>query len=97
MNYPAKYFSAEDMLRLKEVLMPLISLVIAFVPQVSAEELLALNAAGVLELIAVSSDSVVIPSDKGGADIIIDGATKHERKIHYHIVYRLQGSATAII
>jgi len=91
MNYPAKYFSAEDMLRLKEVLMPLISLVIAFVPQVSAEELLALNAAGVLELIAVSSDSVVIPSDKGGADIIIDGATKHEGKIHYPLFIDCRG------
>ncbi|HSB91669.1 MAG TPA: FAD/NAD(P)-binding protein, partial [Flavitalea sp.] len=42
MNYPAKYFPAEDMLRLKKVLMPLISIVIAFVPQSSAEELLAL-------------------------------------------------------
>ena len=48
MNYPAKHLSAEDMLRLKKVLMPLISIVIAFVPQSSAEELMALQDAGVL-------------------------------------------------
>ncbi len=41
LNYPAKRFSAEDMLRLKKVLMPLISIVIAFVPQSSCKELLA--------------------------------------------------------
>ncbi|WP_192501012.1 hypothetical protein [Flavobacterium sp. PL002] len=32
MNHPAKYFSAEDMQRLQTVLMPLIYIVIAFVP-----------------------------------------------------------------
>ena len=32
MNHLAKYFSAEDMQRLKKVLMPLILIIIAFVP-----------------------------------------------------------------
>jgi len=32
MNHPAKYFSAEDMQRLKKVSMPLILIIIAFVP-----------------------------------------------------------------
>ena len=67
MNYPAKYFSAEDMLRLQQVLMPLISIVIAFVPQTSVKELLALYQAGVLDIIAVGSDSHVEPADRGGA------------------------------
>lgn len=67
MNYPAKYFSAEDMLRLKKVLMPLISVVIAFVPQASVEEMLALHTAGVLEVVAVGDDSEVVPNPKGGA------------------------------
>ena len=53
MNYPAKYLSAEDMQRLQKVLMPLISIVIAFVPQRSCIELLALNDAGVLDLVAL--------------------------------------------
>ena len=53
LNYPAKYFSAEDTLRLQKILMPLISLIIAFVPQSSVEELLALHQAGVLTLSAV--------------------------------------------
>ncbi len=66
MNYPAKYLSAEDMLRLVKVLMPLIAIVIAFVPQNSAREMLALCDAGVLELIPVDKDSEVIPDKKGG-------------------------------
>ncbi|MCE6989606.1 FAD/NAD(P)-binding protein [Dyadobacter sp. CY323] len=65
-SYPAKYFSAEDMMRLKEVLMPLISVVIAFVPQASCEELFALNDAGKLDLVSVGSDSEVVTKQTGG-------------------------------
>lgn len=67
MNYPAKYLPAEDMLRLKNVLMPLISVVIAFVPQSSARELLALHEAGVLSVQAVDRNSKVVPREEGGA------------------------------
>ena len=66
MNYPAKYFSAEDMQRLQKDLMPLISIVIAFVPQGSAEEMLALNEAGVLSLIQVDYQSKVVADSRGG-------------------------------
>ncbi|WP_256006356.1 FAD/NAD(P)-binding protein [Pedobacter deserti] len=66
MNYPAKYFSAEDMQRLQKVLMPLISIVIACVPQRSAEEMIALFQAGVLEIIAVGDDSRVEVKPEGG-------------------------------
>jgi len=66
MNHPAKYFSAEDMQRLQKVLMPLISIVIAFVPQRSCEELLALHHAGVLDLVPVGSTSTVEPQNEGG-------------------------------
>ncbi len=59
MNYPAKYFSAEDMLRLKNVLMPLISIVISFAPQSSVKELLLLNRCGVLDIVEVGEDSEV--------------------------------------
>ena len=65
-NYPAKYFSAEDMGRLRKTLLPLISIVIAFIPRSSAEELLALHAAGRLELLEVGSDSQVEPRAQGG-------------------------------
>jgi cation diffusion facilitator CzcD-associated flavoprotein CzcO len=65
MNYPVKYFSAEDMLRLQKVLMPLISIVIAFVPQSSVEEMLALHEAGVLDILPVGDDSEV-KIEKGG-------------------------------
>ncbi|MCR4032113.1 MULTISPECIES: FAD/NAD(P)-binding protein [Flavobacterium] len=66
MNHPAKYLSAEDMLRLQKVLMPLISIVIAFVPQKSCSELLALHHAGVLDIKAVNQDSSVEPQPGGG-------------------------------
>ena len=66
MNYPAKYFSAEDMMRLKGTLMPLISVVIAFLPQTSCKELLALHDAGRLEMVAVGNDSSIEPLPEGG-------------------------------
>ncbi len=66
MNYPAKYFSAEDMLRLKRELMPLISVVIAYVPQSSAAEMLAMHRAGVLDIVSVGDDSEVEPLEDGG-------------------------------
>ncbi|TKC09968.1 hypothetical protein FA048_07090 [Pedobacter polaris] len=66
MNYPAKYFSAEDMMRLQKKLMPLISIVIAFVPQSSCEELIALNEAGVLEIVSVGNDSEIEIADEIG-------------------------------
>jgi hypothetical protein len=80
MNYPAKHFSAEDMLRLKKILMPLISIVIAFVPQSSAKELLALHAAGLLEIIGVDRNSTVTPNSEEGAIYTYtdDEGKKHE-------------------
>lgn len=66
LNRPAKHFSAEDMLRLRQILMPLISVVIAFIPQSSCEELLALHEAGRLKLIAAGEDSQVEPHPEGG-------------------------------
>ncbi|MFD2289002.1 hypothetical protein GJU39_13040 [Pedobacter petrophilus] len=67
MNYPAKYLCAEDMQRLQKALMPLISIVIAFVPQSSCRDLMALHDAGVLEIVSVGENGVVDPEEKGGA------------------------------
>lgn len=67
MNYPAKYLSAEDMQRLQKTLMPLISVVIAFVPQSSCRDLMALHDAQVLEIVSVGGDSEVKPNKDGGA------------------------------
>jgi len=66
MNYPAKYLSAEDMLRHQKVLMPLISIVIAFAPQDSCDELIALHEAGLLDIIAVDKQSHIETCDEGG-------------------------------
>ncbi len=69
MNYPAKHLSAEDMLRLRKHLLPLISVVIAFMPQSSCETLLALHEAGCL----------VLKSDgNGGNARVIDGQIIYE-------------------
>ncbi|SEM16681.1 Uncharacterized NAD(P)/FAD-binding protein YdhS [bacterium A37T11] len=83
LNYPAKYLSAEDMLRLQKVLMPLISIVIAFVPQSSCEELLALHAAGKLNIVAVGSDSVVEPQNLGGVTYQYTDEKNHPCTVYY--------------
>lgn len=58
-NHPAKYFSGEDTLRLQQKLLPLIGLMIANIPQPSAEQLLALYESDVLEVISVDTNSSV--------------------------------------
>lgn len=67
LNYPAKHLSAEDMMRLQKSLMPLISIIIAFVPQASGAELIALHKAKALKIIPVGGDSEVEPVATGGA------------------------------
>ena len=59
LNYPAKHLSAEDMQRLQKTLTPLISIVIAYIPQSSSEEMMAMHDAGVLKMIPVGDDSRV--------------------------------------
>lgn len=66
LNYPAKYLSAEDMLRFQRHLAPLISIVIASVPKSSCLELLALHDAGILELIEVGNDNRIEPRGDSG-------------------------------
>ncbi|PZP56025.1 MAG: hypothetical protein DI586_05040 [Micavibrio aeruginosavorus] len=80
MNYPAKHFCAEDMLRLKTHLLPLIAVVIAFIPQNSCEEIMALQAAGILDLISVDDKSRVEPLEDGGAIYRLDNDTQTEYK-----------------
>lgn len=67
MNYPAKHFSAEDMLRLNKTLMPLISIIIAALPQSSYREIIALYDAHVINLYNVDQKSTVEPHHEEGA------------------------------
>ena len=83
MNYPAKYLSAEDMQRLQKVLMPLISVVIAFVPQSSCEELLAIHQAGRLDIVSVGEDSSVEPFEKGGVNYQYTDDSGNEKSVHF--------------
>ncbi|MFC0776934.1 FAD/NAD(P)-binding protein [Flavobacterium sp. HJSW_4] len=83
MNRPAKYLSAEDMQRLQKVLMPLISIVIAFVPQKSCSELLALHHAGVLDITAVNQDSTVEPQHGGGIIYKYLDENQNQKADHY--------------
>lgn len=64
LNFPAKHLSAEDMIRLHEHLLPLVAIVIAYLPPSSCEELLALHDAGCLELVSVDKFEAKI-SDAG--------------------------------
>jgi len=91
MNYPAKHMSAEDMLRLKKVLMPLVSLIIAYVPQSSCRELLALHDAGVLTLIPVDESSNVIPNENAGAVYHYD--KEGNKKVHFKTFINAIGQA----
>jgi hypothetical protein len=84
LNYPAKHLSAEDMQRLQKVLLPLISIVIAYVPQGSCEELLALHQAGVLDMVEVGDDSkVVADEENGGAVYHFVDEEGQRQAIHY--------------
>lgn len=77
MNYPAKYFCAEDYMRLQKHLMPLISIVIAFIPQSAAEELMALHQLGLLEIVAVGHGSHAEPGPERGATYHYEGKVVH--------------------
>ena len=84
MNHPAKYLSAEDMQRLQKVLMPLISIVIAFVPQKSCSELLSLHHAGVLDIAAVNHNSSVEPQIGGGILYKYNDENENLQAVYYN-------------
>lgn len=83
MNYPAKHLSAEDMLRLQKTLIPLISIVIAYIPQSSCDEMLALHEAGLLDIVEVGDDGRVEPGDEGGATYHYYGKDGKSRSVFY--------------
>ena len=83
LNYPAKHLSAEDMQRLQKSLSPLISIVIAYIPQSSSQELLALHQAGVLELIPVGDDSCVQPREEGGVTYHYNDESNNKQSVTF--------------
>lgn len=85
MNYPAKYLCAEDMLRLKKVLFPLIAIVIASVPRRSCEEMLALHEAGRLQIEAVNTDSEVTPHAEEGIMYSYTDEAGNQQNDHYRV------------
>lgn len=56
LNFYAKYLNQRDFLRARDRLMPLVSHVVAFLPQQSCEQLLALHDAGCLGHATISAD-----------------------------------------
>jgi uncharacterized NAD(P)/FAD-binding protein YdhS len=84
LNYPAKHLSAEDMQRLQKTLTPLISIVIAYIPQSSSEEMMAMHDAGVLDLIPVGDDSSVEAGPEIGATYNYTDTAGKEVSVHYH-------------
>lgn len=91
MNYPAKYLCAEDMLRFQETLMPLIGIVISFVPQSSCEELFALHEAGVLDIVAVGGDRDIDPLPDGGIVYTFTDENEKERSSRYPVFVNCVG------
>lgn len=85
LNYPAKHLSAEDMQRLQKSLTPLISIVIAYIPQSSSEELLALHQAGVLDLIPVGDESHVGAVTEGGASYHYTDVAGKELSVYFNL------------
>jgi len=84
LNYPAKHLSAEDMQRLQRSLAPLISIVIAYIPQSSTEEMLALHQAGVLELIPVGDESTVEPGTREGATYHYTDEAGQQQSVYFN-------------
>ena len=93
MNYPAKHFSAEDMQRLHHSLSNLIVIVIAFVPQTSAKELLALHAAGRLEIVEVGNDSKIDTEEKGGITYHFSDKNEKTQSVYYRTFIDSVGQA----
>lgn len=84
-NYPAKHFSAEDMLRLKKTLLPLISVIIASLPQSSYQEIIALYNAGILALISVDDESYIDPHPEQGAVYHFKDENGKQKTQHYKL------------
>lgn len=85
MNYPAKHFSAEDMLRLKKTLLPLISIIIASLPQSSYKEIIALHNAGIIDLIQVDRESFVEPHSESGGIYHYKSVENINSQKHYQL------------
>lgn len=82
-NYPAKHFAAEDMIRMRKTLLPLISVIIASLPQSSYTEIIALYNQGLISLVSVSDDSYVEPNGEGIAYHYTDAHTGDRKSDHY--------------
>ena len=97
MNYAAKHFSAEDMIRLKKNLMPLISIIIAFVPQSSCEELIALYDANVLSMQPVDIKSEVIPMPTGGCRYTFTNELGEKTEERYNMFVNAVGQSAFML
>lgn len=84
-NYPAKHFSAEDMMRLRKTLLPLISVIIASLPQSSYKELIALYDAGILHLVSVNENSRIESHEEEGIIYHYTDEAGAEKSDHYKL------------
>jgi len=84
-NYPAKHFSAEDIMRLRKTLLPLISVIISSLPQSSYKELIALYNAGLIQLISVDDESHIEPHADEGAIYHYTDHTGTNKAEHYRL------------
>ncbi len=92
-NFYAKYLSAEDMLRLRRTLMPLVLHIVCFLPLESAERMMALHDAGKFEIKSVGSDSSIStnPRTPGASIRYQDEATGQEVNLSYQTFINCMG------
>ncbi|ANP91654.1 MULTISPECIES: FAD/NAD(P)-binding protein [Rhizobium] len=96
LNFYAKYLNKVDFDRTRNWLMPLVSHVVAFLPQQSCEQLLALNDAGHLTQATISGDWST--TEDGGHQIslsYIDPDTEAKISLNYDLIVDCRGQRPA--
>jgi uncharacterized NAD(P)/FAD-binding protein YdhS len=83
-GFHAKHLSAEDMLRFRHYLMPLVSIIVASLPLEAAEKLLAMHDAGWLDIVRVGFQShIEHDAERPGARVVYHDDRNVEKTLEY--------------
>lgn len=92
LTFYAKYLGGEDMMRVKQTMMPFISLIVASLPLPAAEKLIALNEAGKLDLLPVGHQSVIAANEnKFGATVRYTDDSDNDHNLQYDLFVDCRG------
>ncbi|MBY5775479.1 hypothetical protein HFN63_36825 [Rhizobium leguminosarum] len=92
-NFYTKYMNGDDLLRVRKHLMPLVSYLVAVLPQQACEQLLAMQEAGCLSVVRVGNDLIVLSHDDADAATLhfSDPATDEPTTLTYDLVVDCRG------